>query len=165
MKGQRIKLWTDPKQARGAGSVNTTPFQDYDPDNKTRLLILPGKKPGKAIITSRHTSPRIRWPKPVNQISEWITKVENFLKPYSSYHIYTDGSYKKQPWIRRHLPGRQRPKSSRHNNSGNKHQHRTAFRGLERQTPLTIAMHAYMPHGTTGDSSGPITSSTHTNTN
>ena len=42
-KAKRSKLRADPKQARGEGSINAIPFQDFDPDNKTRLLMLPGK--------------------------------------------------------------------------------------------------------------------------
>ena len=62
-KAKGLTLRVDPKHARGAGSVSTIPFQDVDPENKTRLLMLPGKKAGKTAIISRHTSPRIRWPK------------------------------------------------------------------------------------------------------
>ena len=81
-------LRADPKQAREACSVNTIPYHDFDPENKTNILMLPGKKPGKATVISRHTSPRI---------PDWITQINNFLRPYLSYHTFTDGSYKKLP--------------------------------------------------------------------
>ena len=112
--------------------------------------MLPEKKLGTATIISRHTSPRMRWPKPEKQIPEWITQIYNFLRPYSSHHIYTDGSYKKLPWIRRHLSGRRRPSSSGQNGSGIQNHHCPAIRGLERQTTLPIAVLTHQNGGTIG---------------
>ena len=57
------------------------------------MLLLPGKQPDTASTISTHTSPRLRWPKQTKNMPEWIIQIENFLKPYSSNHIYT--SYKK----------------------------------------------------------------------
>ena len=80
-------LRVDPNQARGASSINTMPFEEFNPGNNTSLLLPSGKKPDTATIISRHTSPRIR--------PEWITQNCNFLRSYSSYHKCTDESYKK----------------------------------------------------------------------
>ena len=66
------KLKSDIKQARGAGSTDTIPIHDLDPDNKTRILLLPGGKLHKATIISSHTSPSIGWLEPAKVIPEWI---------------------------------------------------------------------------------------------
>ena len=48
-----------------------------------------------SLLPACHTSPRPRWPKPASQKPEWITQIYNFVRPYSSYQIYTDRSCKK----------------------------------------------------------------------
>ena len=86
------KLKTKQKKAREAGSTNTIPIPEFDPDNNSRMLLLPEKN--TATIVSSHTSPSIGWLKPAKKILEWIIRIDNLLMPYSSYNIYTDGSYK-----------------------------------------------------------------------
>ena len=62
---------------------------------QTRILLLPGGKLHKTTVISSHTSPSIEWLKPAKEIPEWIIQIYNFLRPYSSYYIYTDGSHDK----------------------------------------------------------------------
>ena len=47
-------------------------------------------------MISSHASSRIRWPNLEKRMPEWITQIYISLRPYSSYHIYTDGSYRKR---------------------------------------------------------------------
>ena len=89
------KLRSDPKQASGAGFTVTTPAKGYYHDNNIWLLLLPGTQLNTASIISRHTSPKLRWPKKAKVILEWIAQIRNFLKPSSWYHVNTDGSYEK----------------------------------------------------------------------
>ena len=81
--------------SRGAGSSNTVPFNDIITENNNRLHQLPDNHPNTASLISEHKFPRLRWPKPAEDIPEWIKQVAAHLRPYDSYHIYTDGSYKK----------------------------------------------------------------------
>ena len=66
------------------------------PENKTKILLLPGGKQDTSTIISSQTSSSIGWLKLAREIPEWIIKIYNFLRPYPSYHIYTDRSYKKR---------------------------------------------------------------------
>ena len=64
-------------------------LRQFEPDNNTRIILLPEKNVHKATIISNHTSPSVGWLKLTKVIPAWI------IKKYPSFHIYTDGSYKK----------------------------------------------------------------------
>ena len=40
------------------------------------------------------------WLKPTKVIAEWIIQINDFLRPYDSYHIYTGGPYKRSSYER-----------------------------------------------------------------
>ena len=166
-----LKLASSQSQVRGAGSSNTVPFNDIDTHNNIRVLLLPATQYTAALI-SEHKSPRLRWPKAAVDIPEWIQQVASHLIPYSSYHINTDGSYKKRSkgyddiFLTDNDPA---------------HLDRISAGASikiapQTQSALTTAMHTYkrrelnwntivLPHGTDCDRGGPSTSSTHQNTN
>ena len=95
MEGQRIDTTSGPETSQGRRLSQHYPIprfrtrkQDKTTD-ATREENRQGHYHQKPLITKN------TWQKPEKRIPEWILQIYNFLRPYSSYHIYTDGSYKK----------------------------------------------------------------------
>ena len=45
---------------------------------------------------SKHTSPRLRWPKSTSDTSGWVNQISYFLKTYPCYYIYIGGHIRKE---------------------------------------------------------------------
>ena len=71
-------------------------------------------------LINKYISARPRWPNPANDTRDGWSKSQQYLKQYPSYHIYTDGSYKKISYAYDDIIVVDSPSQ---NHSGSRHNH------------------------------------------